>query len=108
MSIINNQVYDIPSYENGFEYAVSGKPETRRRFFQSVARWDSRYQKVVVPGRTSQVLPRAALLGRSRSSCSDEEILDDEDDAGEEDIPLGRRGTESEYEDDDAGSVLCQ
>jgi len=41
LSILTNQYYDIPSYENGFEYAVPGKPETRRRFFQRVARWDA-------------------------------------------------------------------
>lgn len=51
MSILTNQYYDIPSYENGFEYAVPGKPETRRRFFQSLARWDAGRHQVVIPGR---------------------------------------------------------
>lgn len=58
MSILTNQYYDIPSYENGFECAVPGKSDSRRRFFQSVARWDTRYQKVVVPGRAVSPLPK--------------------------------------------------
>ena len=59
MSILTNQYYDIPSYENGFEYAIPDKPETRRRFFQTVARWDTRYQKVVVPGREVSTIPKS-------------------------------------------------
>ncbi|KAF7982642.1 hypothetical protein HWV62_27079 [Athelia sp. TMB] len=101
MSIMNNQVYDIPSYENGFEYAVSGKPETRRRFFQSVARWDARYQKVVIPGLAGQTLPRAT---RSRSEESDDEGEDD--DVAQNGVTLGKRAVQSDYDEDDLGSGM--
>jgi len=57
MSILTNQYYDIPSYENGFEYATPGKPDSRRRFFQSVARWDVGYHKVVIPGQPVLPIP---------------------------------------------------
>lgn len=73
MSIISNQHFDIPSYENGFESAVPGRPNSRRRFFQSVARWDAGYQKVMVskPSGDDLLFP---VYGdsNSKTSSSDE------------------------------------
>lgn len=63
MSILTNQYFDIPSYENGFEYSIPGKPDSQRRFFQSVARWDARTQMVVIPRR--DVLPSPGHYSRS-------------------------------------------
>jgi len=110
MSILTNQYYDIPSYENGFEYAIAGKPESRRRFFQSVARWDARYQQVVVPGREAMP-PLPAHLYRTsespvrRSRYSDEDVLsgegrEEDRSVGEDDEASGALETESGYNED--------
>jgi len=109
MSILTNQYYDIPSYENGFEYAIAGKPESRRRFFQSVARWDARYQEVVVPGRDVIPLPHLDRLMKSpvrTPRYSDDDVVGggdvgEEDGSAEEDDEVsGDLETESGYEED--------
>lgn len=98
MSIITNQHFDIPSYENGFEYAIPGKPESRRRFFQTVARWDAKLGRVVIPGLK---MPQQAQY-RSRplkaSVIRTPRYSDD-------DLPVDRDGEEEEstIEGDDDG-----
>jgi histone deacetylase 1/2 len=77
MSILTNQHFDIPSYENGFEYALPGKSDSRRRFFQSVARWDARYEKVIVPKLNGVVLP--SLWQQRKLSPIDNNLVVDEE-----------------------------
>lgn len=66
MSILSNQHFDIPSYENGFEYAIPGKSDSRRRFFQSVARWDAQYQQVLVSRHGLDDMPSPEMAPISR------------------------------------------
>lgn len=103
MSILTNQYYDIPSYENGFEYAIPDKPESQRRFFQSVARWDSRYQRVVVPGREISPIPKS-LYSRHESRpavvTSRARYLDDEEFGDEEEEDVGSMVDDEEVTSD--------
>jgi histone deacetylase 1/2 len=120
MSILTNQYYDIPSYENGFEYAIPDKPESRRRFFQSVARWDTRYQRVVVPGREvspipkslySRHEPRPAVVTSGARYFDDEEFGDEEEeDVGsmEDDEEATSDTPETESGDVDEISVMLE
>jgi histone deacetylase 1/2 len=101
MSIITNQYYDIPSYENGFEYAIPGKPDSRRRFFQSVARWDARYQKVAIPGRDVRSMPKH-IYGREEFIARTPRTSEDDGEGGEvvgsveeDDEASGAMGTDS-------------
>lgn len=97
MSILTNQHFDIPSYENGFEYAIPGKPDTRRRFFQSVARWDARFQRVMVP---SSEPPSPEILQRPNIPINMYTM---------DDLPNGHGnfggGTEVNEEEDEEGSL---
>lgn len=85
MSILSNQHFDIPSYENGFEYALLGKPDTRRRFFRSVARWDAQCQQAFIsrPGMDDMPSPESLPLlshrypGWNSDDTSPEEGVDE-------------------------------
>lgn len=97
MSILTNQHFDIPSYENGFEYAILGKPDTRRRFFQSVARWDARFQKIMIPSPEppSPEVPHRPSIPIIVSAVED--LPDDQEDSG--------RGREEPDEENGEGSM---
>ena len=108
MSIITNQYYDIPSYENGFEYAIFGKPDSRRRFFQSVSRWDARHRRVVIPGRDALSFPKH-IYGPEESlagtpQCSEDGSLDGEEgemEGGMEEEDEAFDALQTESDDDD-------
>jgi len=118
-------VDDASPNENGFEYAVPGKPESRRRFFQSVARWDARYQTVIIPGRDPMPLLKYYRSDRSRAQSppkkrrfydrfrdiaraeeESQEEDEDEDDEEEEEDEETSRAIETEFGDDEDMSVV--
>lgn len=64
MSLLTGQYYDVPVHENGFghyECGMAPVKSTRRRFFQSGARWDEGFERVLV-GKSP--VPRALNLGQ--------------------------------------------
>lgn len=101
MSIITNQHFDIPSYENGFEYAIPGKAGLRRRFFHTVARWDVRAQKVVIPGQEVLSIPNLRYHRRAMSTTRtprhSEDVVDGEESSAEdEDEAMDASDTEDD------------
>jgi len=110
MSILTNQHFDIPSYENGFEYARPGKPDTRRRFFQSVARWDARYERVMVPKYMRAVLPSSEHRRQPEMSPSDyDEVVSDEQEDEYEEVSEKEEDLADEWEsDEDEASAMVE
>ncbi|KIM77297.1 hypothetical protein PILCRDRAFT_825460 [Piloderma croceum F 1598] len=102
MSILTNQYFDIPSYENGFEYSIHEKPESRRRFFQTVARWDARAQKVVIPKPDALPSPDLRLIHYSKFPYFDGYVKDigvEKDSADEDEDTTDSAETASEGEE---------
>jgi histone deacetylase 1/2 len=102
MSILTNHYFDIPSYENGFEYSIHGKPESRRRFFQTVARWDARAQKVVIPNPNALPSPDLRLIHYSKFPYFDGYVKDigiEKDSADEDEDITDSAETDSEDEE---------
>jgi histone deacetylase 1/2 len=112
MSILTNQYFDIPSYENGFEYAIPGQPDSRRRYFQTVARWDVRAQMVVLPGRNMPPIPnfrRRRMASPPRMSrYSDDERGEEEESSMEEDDNAPDEATTESGDDEDMSTDMLE
>ena len=104
MSILSNQHFDIPSYENGFEYALPGKPDTRRRFFQSVARWDARSQQVIISRLGMDDMPSTSpdSLGPLSRGCPEWNSDDTSPEEGVDEMVM----TSDEEDGDDRSAMV--
>lgn len=66
MSLLSGQYFDIPTNEHGYSHfengAVPGKA-AKRRFFQSVARWDDVAERVTLSKLVVSPIPPTVGIG---------------------------------------------
>jgi hypothetical protein len=50
MSLLTGQYFDVPIYDQGYGHYEQGAPSktSKRRFFRSTARWDEKFERVLV------------------------------------------------------------
>ncbi|KAF8885808.1 histone deacetylase RPD3 [Infundibulicybe gibba] len=84
MSLLTGQYFDVPVHEQGFGHFDYGAPPgkaAKRKFFQSGARWDEAFERVLVERKGASPVPHSlGLAGLMDRGGRDHESIVDEGD----------------------------
>lgn len=81
MSLTTNQYFDVPIHEQGFSHYEYGAPPVKaakRRFFQSGARWDEGFERVLLGRKGASPSYSLNLLGQMERGGQDIDEMEED------------------------------